>query len=218
MADSFRYILCSVLIGGPSVPRVIVTTSPGMKEGKSTVSTNLAIALTELGRRVLLIDADLRRPRLHTILNVENEWGLSSILGSGHAIDDYLLDDLSRATKIENLRVLPSGPPASNVNALLYSRRLRALIERVKREFDTVLIDSPPLIHFADARVLSKAADGVILVLRAGATNQASALEAHELLTEDGTRIIGTVLNDWTPTKADARYDEQYFAYYTHTA
>jgi polysaccharide biosynthesis transport protein len=219
LADSFRSILASILIPHRSqVPQVIVMSSPNVKEGKSTLTSNLGIALTELNRRVLLIDADLRRPRLHRIFELDNSTGLASMLTSDRNVADYTSDEIGVPTKVKGLRVLTSGPAAESVNALLYSPRFQALLASLRGKFDNILIDTPPLLQFSDARVLGKISDGVVLVLRSGVTDQSSAIAARNLLAEDGSRLIGTILNDWMPSAKEARYYEQYQSYYSRTA
>jgi capsular exopolysaccharide synthesis family protein len=216
LADSFRAILASILIPQQSqVPQIIVMTSPNVKEGKSTITSNIGIALTELGRRVLLIDADLRRPRLHQIFEVDNAWGLASILVDDKGIAEYSLDEIGIATKVNGLYVLPSGPATESVNALLYSPRLRVLLDRLRDKFDSIIIDTPPIMQFSDARVLGKMSDGVVMVLRSGVTDQSSAIAARNVLTEDGSFLIGTILNDWTPSAKESREYQQYQGYYS---
>ena len=170
MAESFRATLTSLLTTGSSREdrRVILVTSPSPQEGKSTVITNLAIALAEIDQRVLLVDADLRRPRLHTVLNQANTWGLSDLLRETTPCEDYPAEALCRKTHVPRLSFLPSGPGSVNVSKLLYSPRMDDLLERLRNEFDAVLIDTPPVLRVADARILSRLADAVVLVFRAG--------------------------------------------------
>jgi len=200
MAESFRSTSASLLIPKPgrSRPRVLLISSLSPSEGKTTVASNMAIALAGAAGRVLLIDGDRRRARLHSVFGVRNEKGLTELLqnGSGADATDYVLD-----TAIPNLHLLPSGKGAQQTSDMLYSERLSDLIEQFRQEFEVVLIDTPPLMHLPDARILGRVADGVILVLRAGRVRYESAVAIEDRLREDGIPVIGTVLNDWDPKK-----------------
>jgi len=199
LAESFRATLTSILFSAEqgSTCHILAITSSMTSEGKTTISSNLAIALAETNQRVVLIDADMRRPRLHKIFDVANTWGLSDLLQEQTLISDYPKETLTRKTKIPNLSVLVSGPGAVSIPSILHSKRAAQLLERLKRESDVVLIDCPPMLHLADARVLGRLADGVILVIRAGKTSQEAAVSAVQRFNEDGTRVLGTILNDW---------------------
>jgi receptor protein-tyrosine kinase len=195
VAESFRAALTSILFTGHNGdrPRVIVFTSPSPREGKTTVVSNLGIALAEIHRRVLLIDADMRKPRLHDIFGLPNESGLSTFLRDG----DAELGPELFATEVNGLYVLPSGPGDAGIASLLHSPRIPELLRRLRQKFDMVLIDTPPMLQMPDARVLGRVADGVILVVRSNETMRDAALAAKDRLEGDGTRVIGTVLNNW---------------------
>ena len=217
LAESFRATLTSILSSGhtPDDRQVILVTSPSPQEGKSTVITNLAIALAEIDQRVLLIDADLRRPRLHTILNQANTWGLSDLLRESAPCEDYPPEALSRTTHIPRLSFLPSGPGSANVSRLLHSARMVSLLERFRNDFDAVLIDTPPVLQVADARILSRLVDAVVLVFRAGYTTRETAAMAVNVFDGDGVPVLGTVLNDWNPrTMGRGYYPSNYLAAY----
>jgi capsular exopolysaccharide synthesis family protein len=219
IADSFRAILASILLPyRKRVPQVIVVSSPDMKEGKSTVASNLGMALSELKRRVLLIDADLRRPQLHRMFGIRNTAGLASILTGTENIALLKPDELGVSAGKGNLRVLAAGPAIPNVNALLYSARLGELLVHSRGHYDHIIIDTPPLLRFPDARLLGTQSDGVVLVLRAGVTDIANAVAARDLLAQDSIRLIGTILNDWSPKKRELEQYTQYQKYYTQTA
>jgi succinoglycan biosynthesis transport protein ExoP len=203
MAESFRALLASILFSGEEGgrPQVIVVTSPNPGEGKSTVASNLAIALAEIQHRVLLIDSDMRNPRLHRIFSVENSWGLTDLLQGGSAIEALPLAGLCRGTEIPRLWLLPSGPATTSVSHILFSERVGKLIGRCRNEFQTVIVDTAPVLHFADARALGKLSDGVILVVRAKHSRRDAMIASADVIARDGTPIIGTVLNDWTPRR-----------------
>ncbi len=215
LAEYFRVTLTSILFADSrgSVPKLLVVTSPGPGEGKSSVVSNLAITLAEIGKRVLLVDADMRKPRLHEIFNLPNTWGLSDLLKSEVPVESCPLEAIARSTGISGLYVLPSGPGSSSIARLLYSTCGRRLLERLRGEFDTVIVDTPPMLQISDARVIGRLADGVILVLRSGQTSRDSARAAKERLQADGIPILGTVLNGWNPKQYGYGAYDNYEAY-----
>jgi polysaccharide biosynthesis transport protein len=201
LAECTRTTLTSILLPGQNGegPRVIVLTSPCPGDGKTTVACNLSIAVAEIGRKVLLVDGDLRRPRLHRVFGVGNNWGLSDVLRGDTPLETVPLAHLVRATEVSGLCLLPGGSCGVTPSNLFYSPRMSTLLTRLRTDFDMILMDAPPMIHLADARVLGRLADGVILVIRAGQTTTESALFACQRFAEDGTRVLGTVLNSWDP-------------------
>ena len=201
VAECARTTLTSILLPGENGdgPRVIVLTSPCPGDGKTTVACNLSIAVAEIGRKVLLIDGDLRRPRLHKVFNVDNNWGLSDVLRGDIPLETVPIEHVVRETEVSGLYVLPGGRCGVTPSNLFYSQRMSMLLKRLRAEFDMIMIDAPPMIHLADARILGRQADGVILVIRAGQTTTESALIASQRFAEDGTRVLGTVLNSWDP-------------------
>jgi succinoglycan biosynthesis transport protein ExoP len=193
--------------------RVIVITSPEVGDGKTTVVANLAIAMAQIGRRVVLLDGDLRKPQLHTIFGETPEFGLDVLLEEDGATTP--LSQSVRETKIQNLWVIPTSPVREGISRKLHSLRMRSLLKELRKEFDVILIDSPPMQHISDARVLGWLADGVLLVFRAGKTTREAALSVHDCLTQDGIPVLGTILNDWNPRRGD-RYSA--YASYFHVA
>ncbi len=219
VAESFRAVLTSILFSGQNGdrPRVILLSSPGPSEGKTTVASNLAIALAEIHHRVLLIDTDMRRPRLHEIFDVPNTWGLSDLLREKNSIVECPLEGLVRETQVPGLYLLPSGPGPASISSLLYSARLQELLRRLRGEFDAVLIDTPPMLLLPDARVLGRLADAVVLVVRAGHTTRDSALAAKQRFAEDGIQVLGTILNYWNPAFSSSSYgSDHYKNHYDH--
>jgi capsular exopolysaccharide synthesis family protein len=168
--------------------------------------------MAEINRRVLLIDADMRIPRLHKIFDITNSWGLSDVLYDRIPIEDYPEESIVRKTQIPNLCLLPSGPRRVSISSLLYSHRMAELLFRFRRDFETILIDTAPMLQISDARVLARLSDGVILVCRAGHTTRDVAITAINCFGEDGTPVLGTILNDWDPNitgyKAYSAYSE----------
>jgi polysaccharide biosynthesis transport protein len=220
VAESFRSTLISILFAAEKGgrPKVLVLTSPSPGEGKSTVASNLAIAIAEVGQKVLLIDADMRKPRQHEIFAMKNERGLSSILREKTSLngnDPLGLGGLIRESEIPGLFLLTSGPSTSAATTLLYSSHMPELLEYLRDGFETVLIDTPPMLQMPDARVLGRLADKVIIVIRAGKTTREAALAATHRLSEDGVKVLGTILNDWNPKSAPSGYYSNYDKYYS---
>lgn len=216
MADSFRATLTSIIFSDKCSgrPCVLVLTSANPGEGKTTVVTNLAIALAEIRKRVLLIDADLRRPRIHELFDLRNDEGLSTILKDSRPANGHSLDVPVQGTEVPGLYALPSGPAEYSVSNLLHSPRLVELLNKLRGVFDAVLIDTPPMLHLSDARVLGKVSDAVILVLRAGETTRDAALAARQRFREDGTLVLGAILNGWNPAVNGYGYDYKYYDSY----
>jgi capsular exopolysaccharide synthesis family protein len=214
MADAYRSAITSILlsrVNGVS-PRVILVTSPRPKAGKTTTVANLGISLAEIGRRVLLIDGDLRRPRLGKLFGLQFATGLSdALLAEGDGT--ITLDSVIRPCTVPGLYVLPGGSEPANISKLLHSAHLDSLVERARSEYDFVLIDSPPMMGMADARLLSRNADGVILISRAGETSPEQLTEAKERLADDGTPVIGTILNGCDLRIEDPSYVNHYNSY-----
>jgi capsular exopolysaccharide synthesis family protein len=131
------------------------------------------------------------------VFDVSNRWGLTNLLQRRDSVHNCPFESIARETTVPGLYVLPSGPDTPGMTNLLYSRRTVELLDRVRREFDTVLIDTPPVMNVADARVLGPLSDGVILVVRAGSTTHDSAGASAERILHDGARLLGTVLNFW---------------------
>ena len=211
VAESFRAVLTSILLSSRNGrrPRSIVITSANRSEGKSMVSFHLAIALAAIGDRVLLIDGDFWKPVLHKVFDVPNDAGFADLLGSA---DDprVWLSKLVHQTEVPGLSLLPAGRDATAAVDLLHSRGLPEVLELASRGYDSVVIDSPPVLEFADARVLGHHADGVILVARVGSTTREAALAARNRLAGDSVPVIGTILNDWKPRSNSNGYYASY--------
>ena len=178
----------------------------------------MAVSLAETKRRVLLIDADLRRPHLHHIFQLENRWGLIDILQADIEIPEYPLEMLVQQTSIKNVFVTSSGTESDNIVHLLHSVRLSQLLRRLRTEFDMIIIDAPPVARMADARVVARLSDGVIFIIRSGKTTRDMAIAACRQFHEDQTRVLGTILNMWDPRysnqPAHSSYYDSYYEYY----
>jgi succinoglycan biosynthesis transport protein ExoP len=192
-AEAFKSLRTAFLMASPEhAPRHVVVTSCEALEGKSTVATNLAIAMTQLGRRIVIVDADLRRPRVHKVLGVPNDVGLSSFL-SGNASAAEIVHDGG----IPNLLVVTSGPLPPNPSELLASKALDTFLEKLEElgPFDHIFFDSPPLLQMADAVLLANRMDATILVTREGRTTHQALASGAKRLRQSRARILGAVLN-----------------------
>lgn len=186
-AEAYRS-LCSLIL--LSSPRVLVTSSALPAEGKSTVSCNLAIALAQHGRRVLLVDADMRRPAMQGRPEIADKPGLSTMFAMS---GEYPL--CQPISDLPNLHLLPAGPTPAHPTEILASGQMQQLMEAWSKEYDHVIVDTPPVLPFADAIVLASRADGVILVTRAGVSNKKALLRVRDLLLRSGANILGVVRN-----------------------
>jgi succinoglycan biosynthesis transport protein ExoP len=170
--------------------QIIMVTSPNPSEGKTTVAANLAVALTKLDKRILLIDCDLRRPTVHEALRLDNDRGLTYNLA-----DCIHYKDILHVTEISNLEVITSGPKPPNPSELLASNRMKLLLEELRQDFDMIIIDAPPVLPVADAVVLSSVVDGILLVVRHGRSTHDSLHQARDILTKASNNILGVVIN-----------------------
>jgi succinoglycan biosynthesis transport protein ExoP len=199
ITESFRGTLASILRNQASAKsqKMILITSPGPAEGKTTVVQNLGIALAESGRKVLLVDADFRRPHLHRKFSLPNEWGLIDVLCDDTPLSQYSTEQLGVFTGFPGLSILPNRITQHNVSKALYSPRLRSILETLANRYDMVIVDAPPILSVADTRIVASLTDALILVLRSGVTQREAAMEAYQLIQEDGLALLGTVLTDY---------------------
>ncbi len=212
LAEAYRSAGISILFSRNSgtAPRVLLVTSPHPKCGKSVTTANLAVSLAEGGRRVLLIDGDLRRPSLGHFFGIPNVEGFTNTLDEDERADPR---NLIQPTSFSGVSILTSGSVKGSVAKLLHSSRLASVIDTARNGFDFVLIDAPPLLGLADARILSKFADGVIFICRAGRTSVDDLAESRRLLIEDGTYIVGTILNDYDLQRNRSSHYSSYLSY-----
>ena len=210
-AEAYRFLRTDLLFTCEDQPLqtlCVVTPKPG--QGGTTTIANLAITLAEADRRVILVDADLRRPSLHRIFDLPNEVGLTSVLGSGTALSDAL-----QSTGIPNLLLLAAGPPAHNPSNLISSNRMRALMRELRERCDFVLLDTPSAIAFSDAAIIASMTDGALMVVRARQPLRGSQLQVTSLLNKARANVIGVVLNDAAPEDVDTCY---FYSHYYSTA
>ncbi len=208
IAESYRAIRTSVLFSSTEEHplKSIIVTSPGPQEGKTTTLCNLGITMAQNQKRVLLVDADMRKPRLHEVFKKNNEIGLSNFL-SGQAV----FTDLAQKTEIDNLFLVPGGPYVPNPSELLTSHKMKEFIEKAKAKFDIILFDTSPIAVVTDAVILSQAVDGSIVVLQGDKTNKRVLPRISQLLKEARARIVGVLLNRVSPAHSD---DYSYNYYY----
>jgi capsular exopolysaccharide synthesis family protein len=192
VVESYRMLRTSILLstaGAP--PKTILITSSQPGEGKTTTAVNTAISLSQLGASVLLIDADLRRPAVHTAFKIPHARGLSNYLSSHTPLDDLIVK-----LPLPNLSALPCGPIPPNPAELISSERMKELLRALSLQFDHILVDSPPLISVTDPVILSAMVDGTILVVQAGKSARELVRRARRDLAMAGARVIGVVLNN----------------------
>ena len=205
-SEAFRSLRTNVLFsvnGGMINALVVTSTAPG--EGKTLIASNLAVGFALAGQRVLLMDADMRRPRTHVIFGVQQEPGLSDLM-----IDQSrMVADVVSKSSVPNLWVLPAGRLPPNPAELLSSRRFNKFLEKVQEQFDWVIIDSPPVMAVTDASILAHLASGVLFVTAADVTNRPAAVRAMEQLAAAKARLIGAVLN-----RADVERNAYFYAPY----
>ena len=191
ISERYRMLQANLrFLNSDKASKVIVVTSSVPKEGKSTTSANLAAVIAQLGYRVLIIDADMRRPSQHHIWQISNEVGLMNIIVGQSNLDENVIQRV-----LQNLYVLTAGVSTSNSPVLLDSRSMYTLIEQYQNHYEYVIIDTPPLAISADAPILGKIADGVILVTRPGLADSINAKLTKEYLDQSGQNIMGIVVN-----------------------
>jgi succinoglycan biosynthesis transport protein ExoP len=214
VAEAFRVLRTNVRFSSVDRPlQTLLVTSPGLAEGKSNTVANLAVAMAQAGLSVVAVDADLRRPRLHQLfdLDLHEEGAVESSLGglTGSLLEGCT-DGRLQPTQAENLKVLPSGELPPNPAEIMGSQHIQKLLHELAQQVDMVLIDSPPVLPVADATALAQAVDGVLLVLEAGKTRRQAARHAVESLHQVGANLVGVVLNA-VPT-----HKGSYYYYYYH--
>jgi len=206
VAEGFRPIRTNLLFSSPDVEKKhILITSPLPRDGKTLQAANIAVSFAQMGKKVLLIDADMRKPRIHEIFNLERSPGLSEYLAGK--------ESGPQPTEITGLEVFTSGRTSPNPAELLGSKRMKELLEseRAKDDFDMIIIDSPPVLSVADAVILSAVTDGVVMVVNAGSTPRPAIQRAIQQLSDVEAKFIGCVLNNM-----DFKKESYYYSYYRY--
>jgi capsular exopolysaccharide synthesis family protein len=207
-AEAYKVLRTNVQFSTVDQPaRTLLVSSANPGEGKTTTSANLAVAIAQTGQRVVVVDADLRRPSLHRVFGLGNQAGLTNALLSR----DQDLSAFIQRTPIENLAVVTSGPLPPNPSELLSSRRLDGVLDALRKQADIVIFDSPPTLAVADATILAAKTDAVMLVIDAGRTRAMALQRAQEALSRSKTRILGAVLNKLTERGRGAYYYNYYY-------
>jgi polysaccharide biosynthesis transport protein len=209
-AEAYRTLRTNIEFAAVDAPlRTILVASAAAGEGKTVTASNLAVVFAQAGRRVLLVDADLRKPGIHRVFDLPNSHGLTTLVNS----DQVSLEAISYPSEQDNLRILTSGPLPPNPAEVLGSQRMRAIIDRLKDRADLVIFDSPPLHAVTDAAVLSSFLDGTILVIDAGRSHRGMVRQAREGLEKAGAAVFGAVLNR-VSGRAHSESGDHYGAYY----
>lgn len=183
--------------------QTIVVTSSGPSEGKSTTSANLAVVFAKSGQKVLLVDADMRKPTVFKTFQLTNEIGLSTVLSTSTKVDQA-----AQKTSIENLSVLTSGPKPPNPSELLGSMRMDQVIQEARNLYDIIIFDMPPIVAVTDAQIMASKVDGTLLVVRENVTKKEAVTKAKELLHLVNARVLGVVYNG-----AEQSKDQGYYYY-----
>jgi len=212
IAESYRHLRTSLLLSSAGQPpKTILVTSSQPSEGKTTTAINTAFMLAQTGAEVLIIDCDLRRPRLHAQFEVSNAKGLTTLLSGERDLES----SLQSYQKGANLKILTSGPVPPNPAELLGSEEMRKLLAKLSERFAHIIIDSPPAISFTDASILSTMVDGVVLVVHASRSSRAVVRRAKQQLLDVGAHIFGIVLNNVRLESQDYYYSGYYSNYYS---
>jgi len=205
VTEQFRTLRTNINFSMPDKElKTLIFTSASPGEGKSTVAANSAVVFAQEGKRVLLVDADMRKPTVHYTYHVTNTIGLSNLLTRQAILEDVLKD-----TEIENLQLITCGPIPPNPAELIGSQTMERMMVEMKEKFDVIIFDAPPVLSVADAQILSNKCDGTILVMSSGQTEKTELLKAKEALVSSNANIIGVVLNNFELSK-----DHHYYQYY----
>ena len=208
ISEAYRTIRTNLLFSSPdNEKRVLLVTSVFPIEGKTVLASNLAITFAKMGKNVLLIDADMRRPKIHTVFDLERSKGLSAFLAGG--------ESTIRNTDIPGLKIITSGTLPPNPSELLNSKKMQELIERAREQFDIIILDSPPALSVTDPAILSTLADGVVITIKASSTPRPAIKKGIQQLTEVGGKVLGCVLND-VDFEKESYYHSSYRYYHDY--
>lgn len=203
-AEAYRTLRTNIQYARVTKPfRSLMVTSADPNEGKTTTVANLALAMAQSGNKVLLVDADLRKPTIHKIFRLPNELGLTNLL-----VQDREIEDIVHNMKDFTLDIVTAGPKLPNPAELLGSQRMAELLKRFERRYDMVLIDTPPVLLVTDGQLLAGHAEAVLMVLKCGKVSRAKLKKAKLLLEHVGANLIGTVLNH---KKIDMSHEAYYY-------
>jgi capsular exopolysaccharide synthesis family protein len=205
LSENYRTIRTSILLShAEKPPKTILFSSALTQEGKTATIVNSAVSLAQLQGRVLIVDADLRKPRLHRLLKIRNVSGLTSYLTGKISLNEVI-----NKTFVENLWLIPSGPIPPNPAELLNSKKMKDMMEEVRQVFDFVVLDSPPILAVIDSVIISSVTDASIIVVRSGKTTRKAFLDAVNEMRHGRANIIGVIFNG-----VDLGKDESYYSKY----
>ncbi|MCC6824415.1 MAG: polysaccharide biosynthesis tyrosine autokinase [Acidobacteria bacterium] len=210
LAEAYRQLRTSILLSTAGhAPKSLLVTSSLPSEGKTTTATNTAISLAQTGAKVLIIDADMRRPRLHQVFNITNGEGLSTLLSSELRAED--IDDVVKFDADSQLHLLTSGPIPPNPAELIGSEQMNTLLKLLSQKFTHIVVDSPPIASFTDGVLIASMVDGVILVVHSGKSSRQVVRRSRQLLNDIGARVFGVVLNN-----VNLRAQDNYYYYQSY--
>ena len=208
-SESYRGIRTSLLLSSADhSPQVILVCSSGPSEGKTISAANLAVTMAQAGGKVLVLDCDMRRPKMHRLLGVDRDKGMSNILVGARTLEEVIVH-----TQIPNMDFIPSGPIPPNPSEMLGSDRMKSLLEEARTRYERIIIDSPPISAVTDAVILSRVADGTAVIIRSGVTNREIVKNGLSQLQAVNARILGAILNG-VHLDRDRYYYYQYQYYY----
>ena len=212
VAECCRVVRTNILFSSPDRPlKTLVITSSNPVEGKTMTAVNLGIAMAQSGHRTLLVDTDMRRPRLHKALGISNENGVSRLV-----VGETDLESSVKSTEVPGLYLLPCGPIPPNPAELLQSERFAALARMLSEKYDRVIFDSPPILAVTDAAVLSRVVDGTVMVVRASRTSRDAVMRSKRAMSTVNPNIVGVVLNDVNLKSPHYASYYQYYQYQAH--
>lgn len=192
VSEQYRTIRTNILFSAVDEElHTLMFTSTAPGEGKSTTAANMAVVFAQQGKKVLLVDADLRKPTIHYTFNTMNIYGLTSVLTKQSTLEDAVEN-----VGVENLSILTSGPIPPNPAEMLSSKTFEKFLENVKEQYDLVIFDTPPILAVTDGQIIANKCDGTILVVSAGKTEKQQAQRAKELLEKAKGKLLGAILNN----------------------
>ena len=216
VAEAYRNIRTSLFFSAPAgETKVLVVTSGGPGDGKTTTATNLALIIAQSGKRVLLVDADFRKPAVHKVFGLDSKVGLSSVLVGQAGLEEAVEKAHHDGGVVENLDILAAGPRPPSPAELLDSEAMRRFLKEARDRYDRIVVDTPPVLVVADASIVSGMADGVVLVVKSATNTRSLAARARQHLEGVKARILGGVLNDVIVSRLGYYYsDYRYYGYY----
>ncbi|WP_144512772.1 CpsD/CapB family tyrosine-protein kinase [Bacillus sp. FJAT-22090] len=205
VSEQFRTLRTNINFSMPDKElKTLLITSSSPGEGKSTVAANMAVVFSQEGKRVLLVDADMRKPTVHHTFHVTNTEGISNLLSR-----KSVLEDVVKTCEIDNLSIITCGPIPPNPAELLSSQTMQKLLGEMSNKYDLVIFDAPPVLSVTDAQILSNKCEGTVLILNSGKTEKNALLKAKETLKSSKANILGVVLNNFQLQK-----NHYYYQYY----